>query len=633
MHKLFPNSPFFDFETIRILGTTVYGGADAAEVLEAVGQIKANDPLSWEKAWGLQAERAEALADEARLNGDLDAARRAYLRAANYARASGYMYVSSVSSAPGHYGDGGGDGPAMVQDPRALPAAEKVGELFRKALPLMDGPVLTLSVPYEDFALPAYLYLPPADRRIAGREKIPILVNCGGADSCQEELFFLNPAAGPGMGYAVLTFDGPGQGMMLRRHGLEMRPDWEEVTGCVIDHIVDFSAQNPDLNLDIDSISVSGASMGGYFALRAAADPRIKACVSIDPFYDMWDFGTAHVSPLFISAWTNGWIGQGLIDSIMGVLKRASFQLRWEISVTGTFFGLSSPAEILLHMKKFTFAGGGKDGQTFLSRVTCPVLVSGAGQSLYMDVDNHTRRCFEGLTNVPLQSKEIWVPSNPSKWCYIAKRNLDAAISLYQKTYPGGKHDTFAITWTPYYLNYNPHPHSVDKLALADVRLADHTPEQRAALTKRMNQAGLASGIQFNWGGQLGPNPATRDAHRLVHLVGASASGHGKYDGETQHNLVEAIFEAYHCRAQDVALHDVLSASAQRAGINAADVEAWLQSGEAGDVVDGEAERSKAAMAHEGVPALVIQKEHRPGGIPDVMDLMEIFIRVKETQS
>ncbi|KAK8133017.1 alpha/beta hydrolase [Apiospora kogelbergensis] len=423
MHKLFPASPFFDFETVRILGTTVYGGADAAEVLEAVGHIKPNDPVSWEQAWATQATRAEALADDAAQHGNRDAARRAYLRAANYTRAKGYMYVSSPAP------DNGRGGEAMRQDPRALPTAEKVGELFRKAIPLMDGPVLTLSIPYEG----AYTCRPTSTCRPPAA-KIPVLVNCGGADSCQEELFFLNPAEGPALGYAVVTFDGPGQGMMLRKHELEMRPDWEAVTGCVISHLVQFSKQNPQLDLDVGCIAVSGASMGGYFALRAAVDPRVKACVSIDPFYDMWDFGTAHVSPLFISAWTQGWIGQGIIDRVIGVAKRMSFQLKWEISVTGTFFGLSSPAAILLHMKQFTLAVAEKEeGTSFLSRVTCPVLVSGAGASLYMDVNSHTRRCFEGLTSVPDRDKEIWVPSSEGQGSLQAK--MGALALCNQRTY------------------------------------------------------------------------------------------------------------------------------------------------------------------------------------------------------
>ncbi|GKT54728.1 alpha/beta hydrolase [Colletotrichum tofieldiae] len=412
MHKLFPSSTFFDFETIRILGTTVYGGAEVAEVLEAVGEINSNDPISWEKAWAKQAARAEVLAKEACAHGDRDAAKRAYLRAANYTRASGYMYISS----PPAKGD-----TAMIQHPCALSVSERMGDFFRKAIRLMDCPVQSLSIPYEGHHLPGYLYLPPESCRIPGR-KIPILVNFGGADSCQEEIFFMYPSAGYREGYAVLTFDGPGQGTMLRRHGLVMRPNWEVVSERVIDHLVEFSVKNPNLELDVDSIAVAGASMGGYYALRAAADPRVKACVSIDPFFDMWDFGTAHVSRLFLSAWMNGWMGREVIDKLMNGLKTFSFQLKWEISVAGTFFGLSSPSDILLHMKKFSLAGSQqKDGVDYLTRVVCPVLVSGSGNSLYLDVDEHTKRCYDGLVNVPLENKEMWVPCSPGQGSLQAK--------------------------------------------------------------------------------------------------------------------------------------------------------------------------------------------------------------------
>ncbi|KAF7182337.1 hypothetical protein CNMCM7691_001817 [Aspergillus felis] len=404
-------------------GTTCYGGAEVAEVLEAVDQIKKNEPDSWERAWRIQAERAEKLAADALKSGDRDAARAGYLRASNYTRASGYMYVSQAELSGGH----------LVQDARALPISEKVGELFQKAIPLMDGSVHILSIPYEEHALPGYLYLPPPSRRIPGR-KIPILVNSGGADSCQEELFYLNPAAGPGMGYAVVTFDGPGQGIMLRKYGLEMRPDWEIVTGRVIDYLELYAAENPQLELDLHCIAVSGASMGGYYALRAAADPRVKACVSIDPFYDMWDFGTAHVSPLFIRAWTSGWISGGFVDCLMALLSRVSFQLRWEISITGTFFGLSSPSEILLHMKKYTLCSEQEDNdKSFLSRVTCPVLLSGAGNSLYLDVNNHTRRCYDALTNVAERNKQLWIPESEGQGSLQAK--MGAFRLCNQRTY------------------------------------------------------------------------------------------------------------------------------------------------------------------------------------------------------
>ncbi|TLD07195.1 hypothetical protein PgNI_10619 [Pyricularia grisea] len=443
MHKFFPRSGFFDFETVRILGTACYGGADVAEVLEAVGEIKSDDAASWEEAWRRQSWWAEALADQAREGGDREAARRAYLRASNYARASGYMYVSDL-------GAEGGNAPP-TQDPRALPVAEKVGRLFRKALALMEGEVRALSIPCGAQALPGLLYLPPPGKRIPGRDKIPVLVFLGGADSCQEELYYLYPAAGPGLGYAVLTFDGPGQGIVLRKHGLRVRPDWEVVTSSVLDYLEAYSAQHPGLELDMKAIAVSGASMGGYYALRSAVDRRVKACVSIDPFYDMWDFGTAHVSPLFISAWTSGIISSGFVDKLMTVVSRLWFQMKWEIALTGTLFGLSSPSQILLNMKNYTLSGksdgsrangkkshsptdgGGVESDSFLSEVRCPVFLSGAGKSLYLDVDSHTRRCYDGLTGVAAKDKELWVPESEGQGSLQAK--MGALALCNQKTF------------------------------------------------------------------------------------------------------------------------------------------------------------------------------------------------------
>lgn len=178
---------------------------------------------------------------------------------------------------------------------------------------------------------------------------------------------------------------------------------------------------------------------------------------SQDPFYDMWDFGTAHVSPLFISAWTSGILSSGFVDKLMAVASRLSFQMKWEISVTGTMFGLSSPSEILLNMKKYTLGGGGKgggvngnknhsflrsvdsdsdgdgDGDSFLSRVRCPVFLSGAGKSLYLDADSHTRRCYDGLTAVAPKDKEIWLPESEGQGSLQAK--MGALALCNQKTY------------------------------------------------------------------------------------------------------------------------------------------------------------------------------------------------------
>ena len=417
MHHFFKNE-WLDFEAIRILGTAPYGGADVAEVLEAVGEIKNGDPARWQVAWATQARRAESLAEEASQSGDIISARQAYLRASNYTRASGYMLI--------------GDGPDQP-DAALAHIVEKVSELFRKAAALFDSPVHFLDIPYGDGPpLPATLYLPPSSCRLPG--KIPILINNGGADALQEELYYLHPSLGPGLGYAVLTFEGPGQGVVLRKHNCKMRPDWEVVVKHVIDGLESYAASQPTLELDLERIAIAGASLGGYFALRAAAgEPRLKACVALDPIYSMWDFATAHVSPTFIGAWGRGWLSNGVVDAMIGMMMRFSFQMRWEVSLAGTFYGLRSPAEIMLEMKKYTLAS--TDGRSLLAKVTCPVLVSGAASSLYVSADHHTMRAYNALTELKegKGDKQVWMSPSPGQGALQAK--MGAMQLANQRTY------------------------------------------------------------------------------------------------------------------------------------------------------------------------------------------------------
>ncbi|KFY92173.1 hypothetical protein V500_04260 [Pseudogymnoascus sp. VKM F-4518 (FW-2643)] len=396
MHQFF-KSTFFNFEAIRVLGTAPFGGADIAECLDAIGQITDKGAESWHLAWNAQAEKAEALAEDARNSGNAAEARRAYLRASNYFRASGYMF---------------NDRP-QTPDARVLPIAERVIKTFQQATKYFEGEVHLLEVPYQGYTLPAYLYLPAAENRLPG--KTPILLNTGGADSVQEELYYIYGFSGPGLGYAVLTFEGPGQGIVLRRHRLHMRPDWEVVTSAVLDHLFDFSDKHPDANLDLDRIAIAGASMGGYYALRGASDLRFKACVSIDPFYDMWEFATHHISPTFIGGWTSGWISDGFVNGTIGLLSKLDFQLKWEVNVASWFFNLETPAATLKEMKKYTL----KDG--FLARVKCPVLVSGAAHSLYFNPVYHSLSVYNGLTALNEEEKQVWMPDTPGEGGLQAK--------------------------------------------------------------------------------------------------------------------------------------------------------------------------------------------------------------------
>ena len=78
-------------------------------------------------------------------------------------------------------------------------------------------------------------------------------------------------------GYHCLVFDGPGQGAVLFEQGVPIRADWEVVLGAVVDAIVGRE------EIDADRIALTGWSLGGYLALRAASgEPWLAACIA-DP--------------------------------------------------------------------------------------------------------------------------------------------------------------------------------------------------------------------------------------------------------------------------------------------------------------------------------------------------------------
>lgn len=318
--------------------------------------------------------------DEARWT-DQIAARRGYLRASNYLRAAQFML---------------NEGP-LGYDKRVLPTIERAIADFKRGVGYLDGDVHFLDIPYENgVTLPGYLYLPPADKRLPG--KTPILVNSGGGDSTQEEIYFINASVGPSLGYAVLTFDGPGQGIVLRKDKLPMRPDWEVVVGKVLDHLGDFTKAHPEANLDLQHIAITGASMGGYYALRAAVDPRISACISVDGFYSMESFAEGRMPPIVWRYFRGGYLTDRVFNLVIGLLSSLDFQPRWEFNHMKWAMGRDTEAQVIRRMLDYTLRR--EDGTEHLHDVHCPVLVTGAGSSFYFDPSTTTRKIINTLVHL-----------------------------------------------------------------------------------------------------------------------------------------------------------------------------------------------------------------------------------------
>jgi alpha-beta hydrolase superfamily lysophospholipase len=108
----------------------------------------------------------------------------------------------------------------------------------------------------------------PAMRVSAAAERKGVIILHGGFDSFIEEWYSMMRYFSD-RGYEVVGFEGPGQGAALRKHGLPLTYEWEKPLAAVLNY---FRPVSPAL---------IGMSMGGWFALRAAAfEPRVARVIA-----------------------------------------------------------------------------------------------------------------------------------------------------------------------------------------------------------------------------------------------------------------------------------------------------------------------------------------------------------------
>ncbi len=305
-----PDFPWWSYQFRRVLGETQEGGGAISECFMAADKMRPGDGESWYREWRRLADRIAGQAAEAEAAGHAVTARNAYLRATNYYRASEYGVPPS--------------------DARRLESFDKCEECFQKAGRYLTPPLEIVRIPYEGTTLPAY-FLRPSD--LAARW--PVLVSFGGLDSFKEELFFRFARGARERGIASLLVDGPGQGAAIRRQGLKTRYDYEVAVGACVDTLLGRS------DVDPSRIAVSGASLGGYYAARAAAfEHRLAAAISSAA---QWDLAAS-------------WRKRNLTDE-----NPASAQIKW-------VFGGGTMAEVLKIAEKFTL-------EVVIERIRCPYLI------------------------------------------------------------------------------------------------------------------------------------------------------------------------------------------------------------------------------------------------------------------
>jgi hypothetical protein len=334
--KLFFNNEDFDGQFLRMLSYTAYGGADIGECFETASRIKEGDRDSWYEALTETADRVRQDGDQSLENGRKISARRSYLRASNYYRAAEF-YVRDDRN-----------------DPRSLQGWEGSHDCFARAAELFDPPFEAVEIPYEGTTLPGYFFSVDDSG-----ERRPTVVTMTGMDGYLEETYFSVIAAALERGYNALTYDGPGQGGVLRQREVPLRADWEKV----VTPVVDFVAGRPEVHTD--RIALVGRSFGGYLAPRAAcSEHRLAACVADPGQFDLFDMAAARMPQEMGGALQSD---SPALDSVFDKMMEDD-AWRFFFAARMRAFGAKTPKELVLMQREYSLKGR-------VQQIECPTLV------------------------------------------------------------------------------------------------------------------------------------------------------------------------------------------------------------------------------------------------------------------
>jgi dienelactone hydrolase len=359
--RVYFSDPQFDYQLLRLMGEAPGGGADIGECLSTAARIAEGDFESWHTGWLTTAQRLHAVADDALARGRIVSARETYLRASNYYRCAEFYLHGN----PG--------------DPRIRATYDASMACFGEFNALSTPRADPVKIPYQGTTLPGYFY------SALGADGVPrpALIAQTGYDGTQEELLGTALAA-VRRGYHCLTFEGPGQGRVIREQGLPFRPDWEQVVTPVVDYLL----ARPDV--DAGKIALIGFSFGGYMVPRAAAfEHRLAAIVANGGVFCLFDEHT--VPPGTTVEATTEWARNqpDAFNAQMEQAMQANTTLRWGIPHGMYVFQAATPADYWIKGVQYSMEG-------LADRITCPTLVIGSENDT--SFPGQPKRLYDALT-------------------------------------------------------------------------------------------------------------------------------------------------------------------------------------------------------------------------------------------
>lgn len=179
-------------------------------------------------------------------------------------------------------------------------------------------------------------------------------------------------------------------------------------------------------------------------------------------------------------------------------------------------------------------------------------------------------------------------------WCYIGKRQIEAALALYAQQNPGA--DAPHITWRPFQLN--------PQLPAEGMSRQDYVVQKFGAarakdIYARVAAVGAEHGIAFAFD-KIARQPNTVAVHSLIALAGAAEP----QDAGLQSRVKEAFLKAYFLDGVDLTKTENLVAIATAAGLDRARAKQCLADPQSRLAVSEEDKRARA-IGVEGVPFFI----------------------------
>ncbi|MCH9013208.1 MAG: DsbA family oxidoreductase, partial [Proteobacteria bacterium] len=195
-------------------------------------------------------------------------------------------------------------------------------------------------------------------------------------------------------------------------------------------------------------------------------------------------------------------------------------------------------------------------------------------------------------------------------WCFIGKRRLERALA--ERPQPD-----LTIHWRAFQLNPDMPAGGMDRSQYLELKFGGASNAD--AIYDQVRAAGETEGIDFAFE-RMKRTPNTIDSHRLIrHAANAAHQGQGRQDA-----VVQALFDAYFLRAEDIGDPEVLAAAAAEAGLDADETRAFLASDAEAEAVRAE-DKSARQAGISGVPCFIFNGQHALAGAHAPEVLFQLF--------